>query len=90
MFLLITRFRTFVTIRERYNLGGFKRFQVDFLDYCKEDIIWWVIAVIKALLTIFTFVGKTRSFDRLSSYLGMIIIVVHLLVEFLLVFFIFF
>ena len=46
LLLFISRFATFRTIRERVGFGGNIRYKIDFLEYCKEDVHWFMIPVI--------------------------------------------
>lgn len=52
VFLIVTRVRSFWTIRERAGLGANMRYKMDFLDFCKDDIHWFTIMIIQILLCI--------------------------------------
>ena len=41
IFLILSRFKSFRTLRERVGYGGNMRYKIDFLDFCKDDIHWF-------------------------------------------------
>ena len=50
IFLFSSRFVSFRTIREKAGLGGQKRNKVDFLDFVKNDIHYFIILVSEVFL----------------------------------------
>jgi uncharacterized membrane protein len=60
---------------------------VDFLDFCKDDIIWFTMTVIKASLLAFTWFGRARQYEAkdVKNWIGMILMTVHIIIEALLV-----
>ena len=53
IFLLLSRCFSFKTMRERANLGGNMRYRIDFLDFVKDDIHYFLICFIEAMLYIY-------------------------------------
>jgi hypothetical protein len=41
VFLVISRFKSFITLRERVQLSPRTRYKKDFLDFCQEDFHWF-------------------------------------------------
>jgi hypothetical protein len=63
-FLVFTRFFKFRTLRERYNLGGNKRYEIDWLEFVQDDFVWWSLPFVEfALCIICQFVRNKNSFN---------------------------
>lgn len=43
-FLITSRFISFKTLRERAGFGGRMRYEIDFLDFVKDDLHWVLIS----------------------------------------------
>lgn len=54
VFLLFSRMVSFKTLRERAGYGGNMRYQIDFLDFCKNDIHWFLVMFTLTMLKIFS------------------------------------
>jgi len=53
IFLVASRIVSFRTLAERHDFGGNKRYQIDWLDFVKDDIHWFNILIIEIGLCIY-------------------------------------
>ena len=91
LFLIFSRVFSFVTSREKAGFGGKMRYQVDFLQFCYEDVHWFQIWVIEVLM--FAFALSTRNDIHNPTHsliIQSVLIVSRLLVDFAIIFYIFF
>ena len=88
-FLLVSRSFSFKTIRERMDLGGNMRYRRDFLEFVQEDVHYTLIALMEFALFIYV-IFHLQNEITLSAGVSMIIISLHMLFQFILIFFIYF
>lgn len=60
VFLVVCRVFEFRTIRDRMQLGGDKRNQIDFLDHVRDDVHWFQIVFTQFGLTIFSLIKREQ------------------------------
>ena len=53
VFMIVSRVIRFRTTREVLGLGGKKRYEIDWLDFVKEDMHWFSIPCIQLILMLF-------------------------------------
>lgn len=89
IFLVVSRFCRYYTLRDRVDLGGEKRYQVDFLDHVKDDIHWFQILCIQVLLCVFS-IKKRDPLVQLSITPSFCLICAKLMIGLFTVAYIFF
>lgn len=52
-FLLFSRMKSFLTLREKIGFGARMRYKKDFLDYVQNDVHWFLIIVSQVFLCMF-------------------------------------
>ena len=60
LFLIVSRCFKFRTLKELYGLAVHKRYEADWLDFVKDDVHWFQIWVIHAVLYAMAFYNRTR------------------------------
>ena len=88
MFLIFTRFKRFRTIRERYKLGGNKRYQIDWLDFVENDIVWWYTAFTEVFLMIACL--SVRKHKEINITVNLILVSISMLIYWIGVLIVFF
>jgi hypothetical protein len=77
--LIVSRFVSFRTIRERDNKGGDIRYRTDFLDFCKEDVHWFTIWMCQIFLCYYSL--KVRSHRaKISITVSLTLVIIKLLI----------
>ena len=89
LFLLLSRFASFQTIKERLELGGNMRYRRDFLEHVKEDVHYLIIGLVELFLYIYV-ITHLQSEQGSADTLDKILIGVHIAMQFILVFLVYF
>jgi hypothetical protein len=61
LFLTISRIFRFYTLREKAGFGAKMRYEMDFLEFAREDIHWFTTVVQTVLLFCFVIAKRRRS-----------------------------
>mmetsp|Transcript_9819 Transcript_9819/g.16533 ORF Transcript_9819/g.16533 Transcript_9819/m.16533 type:complete len:220 (-) Transcript_9819:920-1579(-) len=79
IFLVTSRFMSFRPMRERLGLGGNLRYKIDFLEYCQDDIHWFLILFTQVFLTFQAYVYRTRKEDK--HFMSLTLLVLKYIME---------
>ena len=88
-FLLISRFFSFRTIRERFDLGGNMRYRRDFLEFVQDDVHYSLIAITELALFIYVTTHLANDIDT-RTIASMIVISIHIFFQAMLNFLVFY
>lgn len=66
VFVMFTRVFDFNTLRDRANIAGDIRHNMDFLDYCRNDSFWFCVNIVQFLLQYVAF-----KFDKTATLLNL-------------------
>lgn len=91
IFLVFSRCFRFVTLRERSGYGGARRYSMDYLEFVMDDIHWFTLSIVQAFLFVFSLIFKHRkNWTEGWLLLQVISIAVSIVLDFVLVFLVFF
>ena len=88
LFLTVSRFTRFYTLRERAGFGGNKRYEMDFLDFVKEDFHWFSTIIIQIFLAFFAYFSRIHI--NMDITLSLICVVIMICIDLILCWYIFF
>jgi len=72
VFLLLSSFKKFYSIRDRLGFSLNQRKKNDFLNYCKDDIHWFCAWFTALLLTVMALTMRTRSHEEMKTSVGVL------------------
>ena len=76
-FLLVSRYFSFKTMRERMALGGNMRYRRDFLEFVQEDVHYSLIALMEFFLFLYV-IQHLKNEITLSAGVSMGLISLHM------------
>ena len=89
LFLLMSRFASFRTIKERLELGGNIRYRRDFLEHVKDDVHYLMIAFVEIFLYIYVSTHRHHEISTRDK-IDMALIGCHKSLEFFLIYMVYF
>jgi hypothetical protein len=73
VFLLLSSFQKFFSIRDRVGLAADARRTQDFLVYCKEDMHWFCMWFTQVMLTVLSLVMRVRNHEQIQWVIGVLL-----------------